>query len=303
MAAPIFGGDPIAAPTPAAPSTPTPNGWSPVGPGFTGFVPGFSTDASGQLTAGPGAGTSSWMPNGWKDLVPGGHPSPFLPSPAAQSPTTSAVPAPNSTVETDPGVLSALALQQMGYAQGDAGLKSARERTIINFGDPALASEAGFGLDPQAGAFAQQNYLSGNATLARLDKQHTLARQAVINALASHGILNSGDLGYQEGQADSAYGNTVYDAKQSVLDQLAGLFSTYLDRRTALDTQVQNARLAKIQNFLSNPDAYANAFGGGSSVASTSTVPQMSGSAAVLPPATKSKAKAVALGNYLAKNA
>jgi hypothetical protein len=146
-------------------------------------------------------------------------------------------------------------------SQLDALLKQNREQAIIQFGDPAFASQAGFGLDPQAGAFAQQNYLSGNATLARLDKQHKDARKSVIDRLAGHNILNSGDLGYQEGQADSAYGNDVYDARQQVLKYLSDLYGGYLDKRQNLQQSVQQARLAAIQNYLSNPDAYAGAYG------------------------------------------
>lgn len=186
---------------------------------------------------------------------------PFLPT----SSTTATTAAQNATapgLDTDPNVLASLALQQQGLSQLDANLKNARERAIIQFGDPALASEAGFGLDPQAGAFAQQNYMSGNAQLSRLDKQHDLARQAIINRLAAHGILQSGDLGYQEGQENQSYGNQVYDARQSVLDYLAGLMNTYNQQRQALSQSVIGARQQAIQNFLSNPDAYTAAFGG-----------------------------------------
>lgn len=182
-------------------------------------------------------------------------------APSAAAPTAPVRPPIASfDLNTDPGVLNALALENQGIGQLDAGLKSARERAIINFGDPALASQAGFGLDPQAGSFAQQNYLSGNATLARLDKAHELQRRAVINQLAAHGILNSGDLGYQEGQADQTYGNNVYDAKNAVLDQLANLFSNYLGNRSGYESQTQNARLQAITNFLQNPDAYASQY-------------------------------------------
>jgi hypothetical protein len=169
---------------------------------------------------------------------------------------------PQFTSSNDPNVADSLALEQQGLGQLDAALKSAREKAIIGFGDPSLANEAGFGLDPQAGAFAQQNYLSGNSTLSRLDKQHTLARQAVINQLASHGILNSGDLGYQEGNADQNYGNQVYDAKNSILDYLSNLLSSYNQNRTNLHQATIAARQNALNAFASNPDAYAQFFGG-----------------------------------------
>jgi hypothetical protein len=165
--------------------------------------------------------------------------------------------------ETDPGVIAARAAENLGVSQLDANQAEARRQAIIRFGDPALATEAGFGLDPQAASFAQQNYLSGNADLARLDKQHQLATQAVVNALASHGILASGDLGYREGQENQAYGNNVYDARSKVLDYLRGLNETYLDRKN----QLRQATVAALQNAAqfayANPGLYGAGGGGG----------------------------------------
>ncbi len=156
----------------------------------------------------------------------------------------------------DPGYLAALAQEQMGQSQLNDQLNSARSALITQFGDPNLASLAGFGLDPQAAAFARQNYLSGNATLARLDKQHDLSRNAVINQLAGHGLLNSGDLGYGLTQADQGYGNNVYDAQQQVLQQLQQLASGNLSQQQNLHQSVISALQNAWQNFQNNPAAY-----------------------------------------------
>jgi len=102
---------------------------------------------------------------------------------------------------SSPEYQSARAQQQLGLGKLNNAANSAIAQAIISFGDPALASQAGFGIDPQSAAFTKQNYISGNATLAWLDKQHDLARRQVINALAGRGLLFSGDTGYQEGQA------------------------------------------------------------------------------------------------------
>jgi hypothetical protein len=152
-------------------------------------------------------------------------------------------------MSTDPGVLGAQNTEHLGLSQLDSALKAARERAIINFGDPALATEAGFGLDPQAGAFARQNYLSGNAGLARLDKAHELARKAVVDRLVGHGILNSGDLGYQTGQADQTYGQQVYDARHSILDYLSSLYQKSLDSRQSLRNSLLDAYNGAYQNM------------------------------------------------------
>jgi hypothetical protein len=158
-------------------------------------------------------GLSPWTPYTPPTAPP---PDPTPPPPAADPFGAAPTFDPNAW-STDPSILDAQNQQSSFQAQIDAWLRQAAQDAIVKFGDPALASMAGFGLDPQAAAFAQQNYLSGNADLARLDKSHNLARQAVINRLASHGILNSGDLGYGEGQADETYGNQVYDARSALL--------------------------------------------------------------------------------------
>lgn len=154
------------------------------------------------------------------------------------------------------------ALEQYGVGGMDSDLRALRERAIIDWGDPALAQLAGFGLDPQAGTFAKQNYLSGNAMMSRLDKKHDLDRKAVINRLASRGLLRSGDLGYGLGEADAAYGNDQYDARQRVLAQLESYMQNYIDRKNALRQNVQQAYETARNNFLSNPSAYLGIYDG-----------------------------------------
>lgn len=161
---------------------------------------------------------------------------------------------------TDPGYQASLAAQQLGVSQVDNATRDAITRYLVNYGDPSFAAQAGFGLDPQSAAFAQQNYLSGNATLARLDKAHTQARQAVINQLAGHGLLNSGDLGYQEGQADQSYGNQVYDAQQALLDAINGVQQSSLSQKLQLQQGVQQALESAWANYLNNPSMYGSAF-------------------------------------------
>jgi hypothetical protein len=164
--------------------------------------------------------------------------------------------------DTDPGYQMALAQEQAGLSSVDANEKAARERAIIGFGDPALADLAGFGLDPQAADFARQNYLSGNATLSRLDKEKDDKRRAIINALAGHGILESGDLGYQEGQASLTYGQNVYDARNKVLDYLRQVDQDAQDRKNALRQSV----VAALQNAFASGSGGRGGGGGGGGV-------------------------------------
>lgn len=160
----------------------------------------------------------------------------------------------------DPGYLAALNQEQLGLGQLDAALKTAREKAIIDFGDPSIAGLAGFGLDPGAAAMAQQNVQGGNAVVARYQKQHDLARRAIINKLASQGILGSGDLGYLSGQEDQSYGNQVYDARQKLLDYLSGLTQNYLGQKQSLHQSVLQALQNAYQSYLASQAAYSGAF-------------------------------------------
>lgn len=146
---------------------------------------------------------------------------------------------------------------------------------IIAYGDPNLASMAGFGLDPQSAAFARQNYQSGNAELARLDRAHQLARQAIINRLAAHGLLTSGDTGYQEGLESQNYGNNIYDTEQKALADILGYRNSALGQQNALHGATVAALEHAYDNFISHPELYG--LGGSSSTPPPATQPTSSG--------------------------
>lgn len=194
------------------------------------------------------SGFKGAAPPGWEDTRPGAASPGYTPPPVkgVYNP-------PQYSFDTDPSVALARALENQGIGQLDAWLKSAREQAIIQSGDPALASIAGFGLDPQAGVFAQQNYLSGNADLARVARARDLAKKAIINRLASRGLLRSGDLGYLEGQANIDYGNQEYDVRQNVLKKLADLMAQYLQQKQALKQNTVSAYQSAFNNVANNP--------------------------------------------------
>jgi hypothetical protein len=161
-----------------------------------------------------------------------------------------------SPFDSDPGYAGAKAAENLGIPSIENQLKNLISQRIVAYGDPALAAQAGFGLDPQAAAFARQNYLSGNGQLARLDKAHEQARRAIINQLAAHGLIDSGDTGYQIGNADQSYGNQVYDAQQQALADILGYRNDAQSREDAL----RNAKVAALENaftnYSNNPAAY-----------------------------------------------
>lgn len=161
-----------------------------------------------------------------------------------------------SPFDTDPGYAAARAAEQLGIPSINTNLQNLIAQRLVAYGDPSFAAQADFGLDPQAAAFARQNYLSGNAQLARIDKGHSAARTAIINQLASHGLIDSGETGYQVGNADRSYGNQVYDAQQSVLADILGYRNNAQTQLTGLHGATVAALENAFTNYATNPAAY-----------------------------------------------
>lgn len=181
---------------------------------------------------------------------------------SAVAPTTvgSAPSASGFDVSTDPSVQLAKARANQGNADIDALLRRGLSSLFVNYGSPGLASQLsqyGYTVSPTDVSAAQANYNAGNATLARLDQQHSLGRQAVTNNLAARGLIRSGDLGYQLGQQDTQYGNGVYDALQNVLNQAFNLQQGAISQRNSLQDQITQAMQSAWQNFINQPQIYA----------------------------------------------
>lgn len=170
---------------------------------------------------------------------------------------------------SDPGVAYALQQEQAGIPRITSQLASLVAQRIANYGDPSIAAMAGFGLDPQSAAFAKQNYLSGNAELARIDTAHKQNLQRVINTLAGHGLVFSGDTGYQTGLEDRNYGNTVYDAQQKALSDVLGLIQNSESQKQQLENNLTNAYEQAYQTYVSNPAYFGFGQGGGATQAPT----------------------------------
>lgn len=162
----------------------------------------------------------------------------------------------NSIYDTDPAVASAKAQEQLGIPKITSQLAALVAQRIANYGDPSIASMAGFGLDPQSAAFAQQNYLSGNAELARIDQTHKQNLQTVINQLAGHGLVFSGDTGYKTGLEDQNYGNTVYDAQQKALSDVLALIQSADTQKQQLENNLTSAYEGAYNTYTSNPAYY-----------------------------------------------
>lgn len=228
----------------------------------TRFTPAAPT-VSDTIGAPPGAGGPIAPPQTLPGDYHGAPPPGWAAAAGVTPPPVTGAGATSGTggVTFDVNTLLQQALQHLGYSQLDDSLNAARSQAVIKFGDPALASMGGFGIDPQAGDFARQNYLSGNADLARLDKQRDLNRQALINKLAGHGLLNSGDLGYGLNQAESSYGNSRYDLTQGYLKQLSDLLAQTLSQKQTLRSNVSNAILSQFGNLIKDPSKLAGIYG------------------------------------------
>lgn len=195
--------------------------------------------------------------------LPKAAPTPKVPG-APGVPTTGAVtknPTAQGTADylTDPGYQAALNAQTQGNADVQSQVNQELSQALIGYGSPGLAgmlSQYGYNLNPEDAAAATANYNAGTATLAQLDQAHSLAKQNIINSLTGHGIADSGDLGYDTGQADQSYANSVYNAQQSLLNQINSFEQNALSQKQSLQSSVDQALQAAWNNVIQNPGAY-----------------------------------------------
>lgn len=158
---------------------------------------------------------------------------------------------------SNPGYLAALAAEQSGSQQADAALRAAQEAAIVGYGDPSIAAALGLGsVSDNTAAAARANYLAGNSSLARLDKQKSTNEQGNVNNLAAHGILFSGELGYQAGQIGKNYGNAVYDTQQQLLAGLTAAQQQNLAAKAGLHSQTIGALTGAYDTMVANPGYY-----------------------------------------------
>jgi hypothetical protein len=81
-------------------------------------------------------------------------------------------------------------------------------------------NDLGQAIDPATAQLAAENPYS---TTANLSKAHTDAIRQLRQSLAARHALQSGELGYQLGQENNAYGNAQSQANQQLLDSIAQL--------------------------------------------------------------------------------
>jgi hypothetical protein len=105
-------------------------------------------------------------------------------------------------------------------------------------------NDLGQAIDPATGQLAAENQFS---TQARLGQAHADATRQIRQNLAARHALQSGELGYQVGRENTAYGAAQNDATQALLDAISGLNSQYVTNQRA-GTAALNTGLGEATN-------------------------------------------------------
>lgn len=183
-----------------------------------------------------GGGGLGWLP---------GYLNPVA-APAAPTQTQQAT----NPFDTDPAYLAALAAEQQGIQAADAALRAAQEQAIVGFGDPGLADALGISVSPQTRQAAEQN---PHSTVKRLGEQRDEGQRGIVNNLAAHGILFSGDLGYKTGENQKQYARNVYDQQQSLLGSLGQIGRDTLAQKQTLHQGTVSALEGAYTRAIQNP--------------------------------------------------
>lgn len=123
-------------------------------------------------------------------------------------------------------LLSGLSQPQSGITP-EEGLASAR-RAVIQYGfAPNLSGlhNLGGAFDSGTQALANENTASGISLLARMNQAHMDQQRYIPNRLNAHGILASGETGYQLGREQTNYARAQADSSAQLLDYLTGINS------------------------------------------------------------------------------
>jgi hypothetical protein len=106
---------------------------------------------------------------------------------------------------------------------------------------------------PTVEGIAQANTTGQTSTVARLNQAYADAQRNVVNALASRGMMRSGDYAYNRNQADLTGKRAQWDATKQLVDYLTGIQSGFAAaehaRQTGLYTSLSDAYNRVLQQF------------------------------------------------------
>jgi hypothetical protein len=184
-----------------------------------------------------------------------------------------------SALQSDPVYQQDLADLGAANVSDRAGLKAARQRAIVQFGEApdfttldqsALGEGFADDIDETTRALAQRNTQEGLSVAARITKQHEDNLRQLTNYLSSRGLLRSGEAGYRFGEESLALKRGQYDARQKALDFLNSYNSAYLQGLA----QRQAAMRASAGGAFDRANTIYGGVGAGGGPAPAAPVPQ-----------------------------
>lgn len=148
------------------------------------------------------------------------------------------------------------------HTMGLEDLNTARKRAIASFGvvpswsKDFLSSLNASGAAPDINSvltdevrqLAEKNTGDGLSTTALLDKANRQANAGITNNLASRGMLQSGELGYQTNEQAQAYKQAYSEATGKLNDYLAGVAKAYADAENARNEKLLAAQETAAQS-------------------------------------------------------
>lgn len=159
--------------------------------------------------------------------------------------------------------LADLGAQNVGDREG---LKSARQRAVVQFGEvpdfsaldqTAVGSDFAGDIDQPTRLLAGKNTQEGLSVAARIAKQNSENVRTLTNYLSSRGLLRSGEAGYRLGEEQQNYKTAQYDSRQKLLDFLGQYQSGYMQglaQRRAAQTQAAGGAFDRSTAIYGNTD-------------------------------------------------
>lgn len=135
---------------------------------------------------------------------------------------------------------------------------AATQRALVQFGVVPDFEQAGgqLGLSdqqlsflrqdvtPQTRALAEESTEEGLSVQARINEQNERNVRQIRNALAARGLLRSGELGHQLGEAQQAFTRAQFDARSQLLDYLGGVQSAFAEAERMRQRELAGAARA-----------------------------------------------------------
>lgn len=133
---------------------------------------------------------------------------------------------------------------------------AATQRALVQFGAVPNFAGGNLGLSDQQLSFLQQDVTprvrelaetsteEGLSIQARINEQNERNVRQIRNALAARGLLRSGELGHQLGEAQQAFTRAQFDARSQLLDYLSGVQAAFAESERMRQRELAQAARA-----------------------------------------------------------